>query len=45
MQIKSFDMRIFFLPYFLNPKPAGILAANLREDEYKSSFNQRKIVS
>ena len=33
MQIKSFDIRMFFLPYFLNPKPAGILAANLKEDE------------
>ena len=33
MQIKSFDIRMFFLPYFLNPNPAGILAANLKEDE------------
>lgn len=33
MQIKSFDIRMFFLPYFLNPNPAGILAANLKEGE------------
>ena len=30
IHMKSFDMRTFFLLYFLNPNPAGILAANLK---------------
>ena len=29
IQIKSLDINIFFLPYFLNPNPAGIRAGNL----------------
>ena len=29
-QMKSLDIKTFFLPYFLRPNPAGILAANLK---------------
>ena len=34
-QMKSLDINTFFLPYFLKPNPAGILAADLRIETLK----------